>query len=103
MFKHNASSQLSPSRTKLEYYRSVGKDLNVKEEFYGRKQAQTTYNARLDYFKKSSYVQYPYRKFSCMRKVLFYMRENNNEDKLLVFLYVDDLNFRGTNTLMFED
>lgn len=32
-----------------------------------------------------------------------YMRKNNNEDKLLVFLYIDDLDFKGTNSLLFED
>jgi Reverse transcriptase (RNA-dependent DNA polymerase) len=73
-----------------------GKVLKLKKTLYGLKQAPRAWNTRIDYyFKSHNFVQCPY------EHILYVKIEN--EDMLIVSLYVDDLIFIGSSSDMIDE
>jgi hypothetical protein len=73
------------------------KVLKLKKALYGLKQASRAWNSRIDnYFQKNGFIK-------CLHEYALYAKVCENENILLVCLYVGDLIFTGNNPSMFED
>jgi len=73
------------------------KVLKLKRSLYGLKQAPRAWNSRIDkYFQDNGFVR-------CLNEYALYIKTFDNEDILIVCLYVDDLIFTGSNPSLFEE
>ena len=69
----------------------------MKKTLYGLKQAPRAWNTRInEYFQKISFIKGPY-------KHALYTQRNQDDDILIVCLYVDDIIFMGNNPGMFKN
>ncbi|RDX98981.1 hypothetical protein CR513_18035, partial [Mucuna pruriens] len=73
------------------------KVLKLKKALYGLKQAPRAWNSRIDkYFQDNEFVH-------CQHEYALYVKNFDNDDILLICLYVDDLIFTRNNLNLFEN